>query len=72
MYKTNYNHQKVLTAFDKYNIEKSRRYAVKICIEVTLEVINAIIIKKIKNINLMDRYWYITTNRCIGQIMECF
>ena len=32
-------HDKGLTAFDKNNIEKSCRYAVKICIEVTLELL---------------------------------
>ena len=41
-------HDKVLTAFDTNNIDKSRRYAVKICIEVTLELLTKSLSDKIK------------------------
>ena len=41
-------HCKGLTAFDKNNIERSRKYAVKICIEVTLELLPKSLSDKIK------------------------
>jgi len=41
-------HDKGLTAFDKNNIAKSRKYAVKICIEVTLELLTNSLLDKIK------------------------
>jgi len=41
-----------LTAFDKNNIERSRKYAVKICIEVTLELLTESLSGKIKSLLL--------------------
>jgi len=52
MYKTNYNYQKILSAFDKNNIEKSCRYAVKICIEVTLELLTQLLSNNLKKLIL--------------------
>ena len=45
-------YQKGLTAFDKNNIEKSRRYAVKICIEVTLELLTQSLSNNLKTLIL--------------------
>ena len=45
-------HNKGLIAFDKNNIERGRRYAVKACIEVTLELLNKSSSKKIKTLIL--------------------
>jgi len=41
-------HDKGLTAFDKNNIERSRKYAVKICIDVTLDLLTKSLSDKIK------------------------
>jgi len=41
-------YDKGLTAFDKNNINRSRRYAVKVCIEVTLELLTKPLSDKIK------------------------
>ena len=41
---------KGLTAFDKNNIERSRKYAVRICIEVTLELLTKSTVHKIKSL----------------------
>jgi len=45
-------HDKGLTAFDKNNIESGRRYAVKACIEVTLELLSKSSSDKIKTLIL--------------------
>ena len=45
-------HNKGLTAFDKNNIEMGRRYAVKACIEVTLELLSKSSSDKIKTLIL--------------------
>ena len=45
-------YEKGLTAFDKNNIEKSRKFAVKICIEATLELLKKPITNKIKSLIL--------------------
>ena len=41
-------HDKGLTAFDKNNIERSRKYAVKICIEMTLELLSKPLLDRLK------------------------
>ena len=43
-----------LTAFDNNNIERSRKYAVKICIEVTLELLTKPLSDKIKSLILYN------------------
>ena len=45
-------HNKGLTAFDKNNIKKSCKYAVKICIEVTLELVAKSSLNKLKTLML--------------------
>ncbi|XP_065894140.1 uncharacterized protein [Dysidea avara] len=45
-------HNKGLTAFDKNNIGRSRKYAVKVCIEVTLELLTKSLTNKIKTLIL--------------------
>ena len=45
-------HDKGLTAFDKNNIVRSRKYAVKICIEVTLRLLTKSLSDKIKTLLL--------------------
>jgi len=45
-------HDNGLIAFDKNNIEKSRKFAVKICIEATLELLPQLLIKCIKILTL--------------------
>jgi len=45
-------HDKGLTAFDKNNIERSRKYAVKVCIEVTLELLTKSVSDKMKTLLL--------------------
>ena len=45
-------HGKGLTAFDKNNIERSRKYAVKACIEVTLEMLTKTLSDKMKSLIL--------------------
>jgi len=45
-------HDKGLTAFDKNNIERSRKYAVKVCIEVTLELLTQPVSDKMKSLIL--------------------
>ena len=42
--------QNGLTAFDKNNIERSRKYAVKVCIEVTLELLSKNLSEKLKTL----------------------
>ncbi|XP_065894594.1 uncharacterized protein [Dysidea avara] len=42
-------HDNGLTAFDKNTIERSRKYAVKVCIEVTLELLTKSLSDKIKS-----------------------
>ena len=43
---------KGLTAFDKNDIDKSRKYAVKVCIEVTLELLRKMLADKLKSLIL--------------------
>ncbi|XP_065885277.1 uncharacterized protein [Dysidea avara] len=43
---------KGLTAFDKNNIERSRKYAVKVCIDMTLELLTETLSDKIKSLIL--------------------
>jgi len=45
-------HDKGLTAFDKNNIERSRQYAVKICIEATMELLTKPLSDNIKSLIL--------------------
>ena len=45
-------HDKGLTAFDKNNIGRSRKYAVKICIEVTLQLLTKSLSDKMKSLLL--------------------
>jgi len=47
-------HDKGLTAFDKNNIERSRKYAVKICIDVTLDLLTKSLSDKIKTLILWN------------------
>ena len=47
-----YLHDKGLTAFDKNNIGRSRKYAVKICIEVTLQLLTKSLSDKTKSLLL--------------------
>ena len=47
-----YLHDQGLTAFDKNNIERSRKYAVKICIEVTLQLLTKSLSDKTKSLLL--------------------
>ena len=41
-------HDKGITAFDKNNIQRSRKYAVKVCIEVTLDLLTKSLSDKLK------------------------
>ncbi|XP_065894589.1 uncharacterized protein [Dysidea avara] len=45
-------YDKGLTGFDRNNIEKSRKYAVKVCIDVTLELLTKSLSDKIKSLIL--------------------
>ena len=45
-------YDKGLTAFDKNNIGKSRKYAVKVCIEVSMELLTKVLSDKIKTLIL--------------------
>ena len=45
-------HDKGLTAFDKNNIQRSRKYTVKVCIEVTLDLLTKSLSDKLKSLIL--------------------